>query len=318
MLELYIKQSENHTKVLPVIMYSIPVHILKLWIAVFFLSGCELHFEPFFEEDTVQYSLYGSMAIDQSVNHLRIMDVNQPLIEDSTGKADVKVIFEDLTAGHTEILNDTIVAFQEFLTQNFRVTTPIRPDHLYKVTVDDGTSEPLTATASAPAITELQKDPEAPIRCFEELQLHFHNVDHPETIHLEAGFPYQNEINWTHISGNCVEIKHIKEQDIWRLTGTPADMLKYYFPTGGVEDPCDPPPEISCQDLDTDEIYLRYYHLSSDYETYYKPTTPIAPIQSPTVEHGIGFFGIHNKKQDSLLIDTTTSGGYKKTNFYLN
>ena len=249
------------------------------------------------------------MAMNQPVNHIRVMDVNQPLIEDSTGIADVKVIFEDLTTGNSETLNDTIVEFHDFLTQNFRVTTPIQPNHHYRVTVDDGKNEPLITTASAPAITELRKDPDIPPRCFEELQLHFHNVDYPETIHLKAGFPYQNRINWTHISGNCVNIEHVEKQNIWRVTGTPEDMLKYYFPEPGVDDPCDAPPEVSCQDLDTDKIYLKYYHLSADYETYYKPTEPLDPIQSPTIKNGIGFFGIHNKKQEYLPIDTTYSGG---------
>lgn len=277
--------------------FLLPVSIL--WVLP--MASCEQAADNFYEDESPDYSVYGSMAVGESENYIRVMDVNQPHIEDSTGKADVTVRFKDLTNNETELLEDTLIGFDDFLTQNFKVNTPIRSNHVYRVSVDNGTQKPLTTVATAPGNTELRTTRSSPPQCSEKLQWDFHNVSSAENIHLEVGLPYNDDIRWAHVGGNCSDVEHLEDRDIWRLTAHVYELFQYHFPAS---DPCTGP-SVTCSDLDKDEIYLHYFHLGAEYEHYYKSEEPVDPAESPTIENGIGFLGVHHEHYSTFAIDTS-------------
>lgn len=266
------------------------------------LFGCDRSLEPF-EKDVASYSIYGALSVEDAPDYIRVRDVRQPFIEDSTERFEADVTFENLNNNEVHTLNDTIVNFGGFNTFNLIVDQQLEYNNEYQLTVegDDGTYA--QSTVSTPGVAVPGQSPNRP-NCYDRVQLRFENVVKPEQVHVEMGFPFNGEIHWAHVGGTFAEFHHIEEEDVWYLESTMRNLLKYAFPPIGDGPPCSQPPGVWCWNLDSSEIQVRYYHLGSDWESEYRVEEFRSPTEAPEIDGGIGFLGAYSKGYYTVEIDT--------------
>ena len=274
-----------------------------LLLALFILKSCEQNFDPF-EDGEAAFSVYGSLSIDQTPNYIRIKDLHEAFIEDSTYSYNYDVTFENLTNDTTYALRDTIIDFGGLKTHNLILDDLLKPKRKYRITIENDDGAKTQSIATTPGIAEPEVIPEG-AGCYDTIQIRFENVVKPEQLHVELGFPFDEGIYRAHISGSFSEFHHNEEKNVWYIEGTMRNLLKYAFPPTGDGPPCSQPPAVWCWNLDSDEIQVDYYHLGPEWESEYRVEESRSPIEAPDVDGGLGFFGAYAKGSFSFRIDTT-------------
>lgn len=280
--------------------FQISIFLLSTLLIV---NSCDHQLEPF-EEGNAAFSVYGSLSVDQTPNYIRVKDLSEAFIEDATHTFDYDVTFENLTADTTYALRDTIVNFGGLRTHNLILDDDIKHNRKYRITIESKDGVKSQSIATTPGIAEPVVHPEG-AGCYDTIQIRFKNVVKPEQVHVELGFPFNDEIHWAAVGGMFNEFHHDEENDVWYIEGTMRNLLKYAFPPTGDGPPCSQPPGVWCWNLDSDEIQVNYYHLGPEWESEYRLERPRSPIEAPDVEGGLGFFGAYAKDSFSFRIDTT-------------
>jgi len=266
-------------------------HLLRLSIPVLggllLLAGCDTTLAPFAEETGVA-SVYGVLTLSEGPSFIRVKNLNDPLIGDSTRTLDATVTLTNRETGATETLADSIVVFDGVYTHNFRADLDIQEETTYRITVDhpDGRAR---ATATMPESTRVDVRPEGPVACTQRVRLLFQNVPKPCLIRAEVGIPWRNDIHWidleTSQSGNA---------PVGRVT--PSSALREVVPESVLLS-VGPPAEY-CSLL-FGPVRIAYTHLGPDWP---RDSVVADPFDSE-VENGLGVFGgVH---RDTILKPTT-------------
>lgn len=267
---------------------SILALVLLVSVVVLF-PGCD-NSVNILDRDTGLYSIYGALDIYADVNHIRVKNLNTPLVGDSTRTIGATVTLKNLRTGTSEILRDSIIQFENVYTHNFRTTLEIMPDTEYRITIEHSDGRTARATATTPHIAETDAVPEGE-DCETPIRVQFEPVASPNAIEAELGFDYGGLQHWTPVFKTRSSDSN---PDLVFLQFTPKQLLDAVFkpdsPLGGKE--------VWCHELDNNKIYARYTHFGPDFGGD-------TPSDSLNVPGGIGVFGGFYEDSFSFPIDTT-------------
>lgn len=271
------------------------------WYIIFCLGcfgGCKEPKIDALEDERGIYSVYGALDIDKSPNFIRIRDLRTPLSADSSG-LNATVEFEDLETGVTTLLRDSIVEFSGNFTNNFILNEDLNPRKLYQLTVTRPDGNSVSSVATMPGITQHQILPLGMVDCFTRLRIRFQNVIPSEQIRLEVGFSYQGT-KWQEVTQYC-ELE--RNENTVMLNISTREMLGMTFPAPGTDlISCrQTRSEVSCNDLDSPTVQLRYFHLGPEWQRVY-PFYPNDPEDIGDVENGLGFLGGYREEATSYTV----------------
>lgn len=258
--------------------------VLFAIIAALVFTGCDNTINPL-DEDRGHYSIYGALDLNSPSNYIRVKDLNAPLTAAATRELDVTVTFENLDNGDSDILEDSVVRFEEIYTHNFRVTLPVNPQTGYKVKVE-GENGLVSATATTPARAATNVIPEME-DCETPVNIAFEPVE--SLVHLEVslGFYYNNNLLWG-------------RPDLRQSTSNPNEIIARFTPLRYINDVLDPmgeEPTYWCHELSDDKFEVEYTHYGPDFFEHTLSDTVNIP-------GGAGQFGAYYEDAFTFSIDT--------------
>lgn len=117
-------------------LWQLPGMIVTIGI-LFFIMGCETHFDPMQENDRYPYSLHGFLDVHADTQWIRVMPVLDTLLTQSSEPLNVKVSLVRESTEKTVTLNDSLFNYSGLATAwNFWTTEPIRPEEEYTLWVE--------------------------------------------------------------------------------------------------------------------------------------------------------------------------------------
>lgn len=250
------------------------------------------------EDEKGIYSIYGALNLDENPNYIRIKDLRTALGADSSN-LNATVEFENLEIGAAAILRDSVVKFGDISTNNFILNEDLKPRNSYRITVTRPDGNSVSSIATTPGVTVHSITPNETVDCFSEIQLVFENVLPSEQIRLEVTID-SYESRTFEVSRFCT---FDREGNAALLTLTTRDFLGMLFPAKGVNlITCrGTESEITCEDLESPKITIRYLHLGPEWQRVY-PLYPNDPEDIMDVENGLGFFGGYRDETISYTV----------------
>ena len=259
------------------------------------LAACDNSIEPFVE-DQGTLSIYGYLSLSDDKHFVRVKDLSEPLIEDTTRELDATVTLQNRTTGNTEVLADSVVVFDGVTTHNFWVKKDIQPDTEYNLTVEDSDGQVVQATATTPAPTDVRvrpsTSPDLPDgECRTSFRLTFNNISDLRLIRdVSIGFSLDNEMRWISRSVNDIS------SDAPTHRFRPLSILSSLIEDASIEG------DEYCALLDDDTFYIAFTRLGPDWP----PAVALNdPLNSETVGGGQGAFGGLVRDTTTVTIDTT-------------
>lgn len=270
------------------------IKYLNCWIVIlvllFISAGCDNSVDPLDEEEGA-YSIYGYLNLYKDVNYIRVKDLNKTFEESGTDEFAAEVILKNLNNGATENLEDTIVAFGDVKTHNFRTTMDLQPDTRYRVSVKGSDGKKTSATATTPPIAERNVVPFG-ANCTTRVDLIFDPVKSNNSLNLKVGFDYNSKTFWVRAD------KFLGDKNGKVIASfTPWTILEEVFQVFPSNNSLDEG-EVFCDQLDSEVFKVRYTHFGPDLFTGKISDTLSIP-------GGAGRFGGLYRDSFSFRIDTT-------------
>lgn len=272
--------------------------LIPILLAALVLASCDDRTVNPFEADVKPYSVYGYLDLDENPNYVRVRQLNRPYFEGQTDSLDATVFFENLQTGVVTELRDSVVIFNGFITNNYIVPEALTPDSEYKLTVRRSDGQQVESVARVPKVTVPEIVSPGPIECETMLEFRFHNVIRPEYVRLQVGVRYQGIFHWATV-GRVNQLRHRTNADEMFVQMRTRNLLVEIFPSPALDNPSINPmtlfPTVNCNMLDTPRIFFRYVHFGPEWDAVRFTTDP---LQSTSIENGLGFFG--GLRQDTL------------------
>lgn len=234
---------------------------LALFFCMFY-GGCDNSIQPLDRQNGV-FSIYGVLDLREDVNFVRIKDLNRTLLQDTAGTIDATVVIEDLQNGNSDVMQDSIVAFDGVKTHNFYTGMDIMPDTRYRVSVERSDGRTVSAEAETPSRARTNVEPVME-DCLTPINVTFTPVEERINLRLNIGFNYDGGIQWVpyreDIGAGPGDLDSGENTESYSFV--PKVILDTYtgannpFSSGGVE--------IWCHQLDDDRFYVRYTHYGPD------------------------------------------------------
>ena len=147
--------------------------------------------------------------------------------------------------------------------------------------------------ASSPfrILPKYKLEPSENVRCDQQIEFIYNNVEYPEQILMEVGIRVGSDIQWGQIGGQFNELIHrINENQVFLQT-TPLRLVIAAFPPSTSN--------ISCNDVNV--LHIRYRHLSKEWGIIDEfGRFPADHSQWQDVENGSGFLGAF--REDSYTV----------------
>lgn len=254
------------------------------------LGGCDNSLSPFNRTDGF-YSIYGHLDLYEAHNYIRVKDLNSPLRGDSTRKFPGTVTFENLDTGNSEVMEDTVIRFDDVYAHNFRTSLPMRPGDRYRVRAESPSGETAYAAATAPRIAGREVKPTGE-NCVTPIRMAFRPVESHTNLSVEIGIEYNNKRFWA--TGTTHEGDEPGETLV-----SMSPITQIFTPQIVIDNALEGLDlEVECYMLDTVRLYVRYTHYGPDF---------FEKIESDSLDipGGIGRFGALYRDSFSFVIDTT-------------
>lgn len=264
-----------------------------LFFLLLFLASCtDTKISPF-EISSGYFSVYGAMNTDSTLNHIRIKDVQTPLLSPVEEIETFSATLENLQTNEVKPLEKEILIFNENPTMNFIVDEVFQQRSSYKLTVTGNNGEISTSIATTPGNTTLTLTPEVTEECSEEILIEFDDVKDPEFIRFELGVRYERIMYYAEIK-TVAPLEKVPGTDKVQVSLSITNMLVDLFPPEesriGV-----PPrfwrPTIGCEDLDEKDMIIRYTHFGPEWKVLKDNNLAFDVLDSGDIENGLGFFG---------------------------
>lgn len=268
-------------------------------VLIFLFSGCRDNQINPYETDTGIYSIYGAINLHETEHVIRVRDLNTFHQDSNSINLDAVVTFYDLENGTSQSLSDSVVQFPANYTHNFILEKDFVPRTPYRVTVERSDGLSVSSDFTTPGITETHIVPSfGPYSCFTELQLVFQNVLPDEQIRWEIGFRYNEETYWKELTNHCPQTYDQKKSQLIISMDT-RGFLNTIFPKPMENGLCrfKSDPEITCMDLDSDVVQIRYLHLGPEWNLVFPARHP-DPVAVGSIQNGLGFLGAY--RQDAF------------------
>ena len=232
----------------------------------FFITGCENSIQPL-DRDNGVFSIYGIFDLKKEVNFVRVKDLNQTLLQDTAGTIDATVVIENMQSGNSDVMQDSIVAFDGVKTHNFYTGMDILPDSRYRVSVERSDGRTVSAEAVTPSIAETAVKPVME-NCLTSINVTFTPVADRNLLRLSFGFNYEGQRWWVNPRANVLgnPDDFAGDGDTQAYSFTPKTIIDLY-PPGEGNNPFDNDDgiELWCHQLDNGEFYIRYTHYGPDF-----------------------------------------------------
>lgn len=265
------------------------------------LLGCDNSIEPFAREGA--YSIYGYLSLSRSDQFIRVKPLNEPLTTDAPQPLDATVTLDNISAGTSEVLEDSILVFEDegtrVITHNFWTDTPVQPKAEYRITIEgpNGTTQATTTTPTGvdPTVTPDSSN------CLTRFTVTFRDIKQPP---LFAEFRF-------HYDGQRYRVR-VLEENSGSINGT---FTYQFIPENILMDDVPPPEQPSdpfafaprCLKLEDDEIQFTYVYASPDWIGEL-PTAGEAfdpTINQEDIINGAGFFGALRRGAFTVTVDTS-------------
>ncbi|MCR9132450.1 MAG: DUF4249 domain-containing protein [bacterium] len=266
-----------------------------------------------FEEREDNYSMYGALNLSDTVHVVRVKNTQTYLLQDSTSLEPIEVEFEDISAGTQSRLDPMVINFNGNYTLNFPIRKQLVPEASYRITARGPDGKSSTAIVTTPGITIPSVDTlginndtgfgEPDTECRTEHEFVFANVKEGEQIFMFSGFDYNGRKIWAR-TRTVDKPTRIANTDSLTARLSIRHFLFDHFPLNDERfvhvNPRFWPATVDCDELNSNEITIRYYHLSSDWEFLDGEDVSTDNLfESGSVENGIGFIGGMNSGEFS-------------------
>lgn len=255
------------------------------------IQACEQSFDPF-EDEPDQFSIYGAISAGDDPDYIRVRDMNAPFTRQSTETLEADVYFEDLQEGTTYELDRERLEFDEIYAHNFRVESPRKHEHSYRVRVErrDGDGE-VESTVELPEYSEPWTF--TPVdRCDVAVTFHFRNLDRASKMkEMRFGANLHGDPRFFRVfPGNLQQVD--EDEGEYAVTFTPRNILATLFPN---EEP-------ECHELASDHIYVEYRRVGDRFLQRESPA--FDPFEAEFVKDGLGFLGGYYEHSFQVPINT--------------
>lgn len=257
------------------------------------VGNCDANLQPY-ADNAGLFSIYGYLTLSDEPHYIRVKNLNDLVLDDSTKPLNATVTLEDLETGDTEVLVDSIVEFDGLYTHNFRSEMDIEAERTYEVRVERSDGRIGRATATMPPLTATTLSPATEAPCHRRITVEFPNVDNPRFIQASVGLKYGDAIGWMNI-----ELERLDEGGS-RARFTPASMVDEIVPEN-VTPFVDCDAEKYCNLLDDKNVRIAYTHFGPDWPA---DSTLARPLPSE-VANGLGVFG--GLRRDTLVATTNAT-----------
>lgn len=284
--------------------YHSLIAMILVWLILIF--GCIDRNIDAFEENAGFYSIYGSLNVDEHTHYIRINNVQIPVISGAETDFDGTVRFLDLYTEANIQLQDTVVNFSGFITHNFILNQSLELDRAYQLIVErtDGSKTVSSVTTPGKAIVSIE--PNEDVFCHAQIEFRFQNVKKPEHVNMEVGLSrFEGIIEWSEI-GLVDRLKHRMKDDEVSVVMSPKDLLVEVFPPDRIPAWANPRtliPRVSCNDLYSNIVHVRYTHFGPEWDIYSPGFFPIDPLEWQDVEGGLGFLGAYREGSATFTIN---------------
>lgn len=281
--------------------------LLRLVAILILMGGCDTTIDPVREDS---YSVYGYISPDADRQFVRVKPLDEPLRADANRFVDATVRLQNVDAGVTHTLRDSVIVFVDegdsLSTHNFWTDADIQPETTYRLTVERNgevitTAETQTPTSAPPTTVPSEGD------CLTSFRVRFDGVERPP-IHIRGEFQYDGQRHRVPIDAEVVE----REGEEPYLEFTPeTDLLAARIPGN---DPITIPfrPDLlppRCLDLDSDTLRVSYVYAGPNWHEFdVDATDPLSFIQyveNQQIGNGQGFFGALSRGQVAVTVDTS-------------
>ena len=278
------------------------------FLIILIVSGCvDNQINPL-EEDSGVFSFYGTIEVGKTPNVVRVKDLNDAFLADST-EFNGTITFTDLETGESTTPIDSVVQFSAGFTHNFIIDQEIKPNTSYileAVRTDGLTAESI---ANTPAVTDVFLFPvQDSFNCEQNITFRFENVVPPEFIDLQVVVIYENERKSSDMRFFLQEFRRIDNEDTTEITLSPHNLLVEVFPPESLLnnpnlDPFSVNPMVGCAQLDSDQMELVFTHYGQEWATARPIIRGLIDFDSGDVTNGLGIFGGFYRNTIQFLID---------------
>lgn len=267
--------------------------IYSLFILIMFVASCtDTKINPF-EISSGYFSVYGAMNTDLPLNHIRIKDIQTPLLSPVEEIETFSATLENLQTNEIDPLDKEIIIFNDNPTLNFIVDEVFEPRSSYKLTVTGTDGKISTSIATTPGNTSLTLTPEVTEDCWEEILIEFDDVKDPEFIRFELGVRYKRRMYYAEIK-TVAPLERVPGTDKVNVSLSVTNMLVDLFPPEESSIGLPPRlwiPTIGCRDLDQQYMVIRYTHFGPEWKVLKDNNLAFDVLESGDIENGLGFFG---------------------------
>lgn len=267
------------------------------------MPGCDNSIDPFDEQSSDRYSLYGALTPGDDPNYIRVKDLSDPFTGDATKSLDVEVTFEELDNGPRITLEDTVVSFDGVFVHNYRVDHPREFGKTYRLAAQrPGGTTTAESKASIPDYSEPWTY--TPVdRCDVNILFYFRNIENPNLLEeIRIGVRATADPRFFRISGS--DLNEAQHEGEYFAAFSPQQIINRAYGTDTVGSWPDEEevPRFECHDLNSDRIYVEYERMSTDWAGL--NIRPMDPLESPDVDEGLGFIGGYYEHRYEVPIDT--------------
>lgn len=269
-------------------------NLLILIVGLVIFVGCEESTVQPFEDSIGEFTVYGAIHVDSTINFIRVKDVQSGLLSDTSSFDDMTVTFENLDTGVSQVLKDSIVFFNTNPTRNFVLEEALTPRTSYQLTVEGSDGSVSTSIATTPGQTTLTMTPEEPESCFDDILIEFDNVLDPEFVRFDLGVWRGESFIW----GEIKSVRQLNRVDGTNKVATVLsirNMLVDLFPPVAEATVNVPPefwnPTTTCRQLANGNMKIRYIHFGPEWDVVRSARLDIDYFESGDVDNGFGLFG---------------------------
>lgn len=289
------------------------IQICIISIIALFTVHCEYRAVDPFEEREDNFSIYGALDLNDSVHTVRVKNTQTYLLQDSASLEPIVLEFEDQDAGTKKVLEPIVVNFNGNYTLNYPITQKLEPRKSYKITARGPDGKTSSAVATLPGIAIPSADTlginndtgfgEPDTECRTEHEFIFSNVKEGEQVFMFSGVVYNGRRIWAR-TRTVDQPTRIADTDSLTALLSVRHFLFDHFPLSDERfvhvNPRFWPATVDCDELDSNEIIIRYYHLSADWQFLDGEDVSTDNLfESGSVENGIGFLGGMNSGEFS-------------------
>lgn len=299
---------------------EVPSTWLVLCLAVLLVAGCDDTIEPFSEKGA--YSIYGVLFSSKDVQLVRVKPLTVPITKVDSHALDATVTLENLTAGTSTLLRDSIITFQDaeaaVVTHNFLTDVKITPETRYRITVEGEAGEFVEATTVTPTSTDARITPQQG-SCSDRYTVTFEGVEDKRRVRAswEAkidGMPSQfRRGEWAFFSlpsvfttpeGEVAVTFQPEEEVVSLLSGGPTTIPSPPPLPDTLDEACWSP--NPCAILGSSTLRVRYNYLGPEwYGSVPEDSLSYDPLKSHDVAGGLGFFGSARRDRITARVDTS-------------